>query len=82
MVEYNFEEISGNINSATAVRKKLHEIISNENSSSLELNSLEYIATNNLIKKLKNCDDITNSIPESTLNMITSNIEKDSSDVS
>lgn len=72
--EYNSEEISGNINSATAVRKKLHEIISNENSSSLELNSLEYI--NNLIKKIKNCDDITNSIPESTLNMITSNIEK------
>ena len=72
--EYNSEEISGNINSATAVRKKLHEIISNEDSPSLELNSLEYI--NNLIKKIKNCDDITNSIPESTLNMITSNIEK------
>ena len=72
--EYNSEEISGNINSATAVRKKLHEIISNEDSSSLEINNLEYI--NNLIKKIKNCDDITNSIPESTLNMITSNIEK------
>ena len=66
--EYNSEEISGNINSATAVRKKLHEIISNEDSSSLKIN--------NLIKKIKNCDDITNSIPESTLNMITSNIEK------
>ena len=72
--EYNSEEISGNINSATAVRKKLHEIISNEDSSSLEINNLEYI--NNLVKSIKNCDDITNSIPESTLNMITSNIEK------
>ena len=72
--EYNSEEIFGNINSATAVRKKLHEIISNEDSSSLEINNLEYI--NNLVKIIKNCDDITNSIPESTLNMITSNIEK------
>ena len=72
--KYNSEEISGNINSATAVRKKLHEIISNEDSSSLEINNLEYI--NNLVKKIKNCDDITNSIPEPTLNMITSNIEK------
>lgn len=72
--EYNSEEISGNINSATAVRKKLHEIISTEISSSIESNNLESV--DNLIKKIKNCSDITNSIPESTLNMITSNIEK------
>lgn len=67
--EYNSEEISGNINSATAVRKKLHEIISlvdADNSSDVD----------SLVDAIKNSTDITNSIPEATLNMITSNIEK------
>ena len=67
--EYNSEEISGNINSATAVRKKLHEIISsvyNHHSSDVD----------SLIDTIKNSTDITNSIPEATLNMIESNIEK------
>lgn len=67
--EYNSEEISGNINSATAVRKKLNEIISHvEASNSSDVDSL--------VDAIKNSTDITNSIPETTLNMITSNIEK------
>lgn len=66
--EYNSEEISGNINSATAVRKKLHELISSKENNSSDINEL--------IKSIQTSTDITNSIPESTLNMITSNIEK------
>ncbi|MEE0248628.1 nucleotidyltransferase [Peptacetobacter hiranonis] len=66
--EYNSEEISGNINSATAVRKKLHEIISSKENNSSDIDEL--------IKSIQTSTDITNSIPESTLNMITSNIEK------
>ena len=66
--EYNSEEISGNINSATAVRKKLYEIISSKENNSSDIDEL--------IKSIQTSTDITNSIPESTLNMITSNIEK------
>lgn len=67
--EYNSEEISGNINSATAVRKKLYEIISPvEASNSSDVDSL--------VDAIKNSTDIINSIPETTLNMIASNIEK------
>lgn len=66
--EYNSEEISGNINSATAVRKKLHEIISSAEQNTSNINEL--------INSIRTSADITNSIPESTLNMITSNIEK------
>lgn len=66
--EYNSEEISGNINSATAVRKKLHEIISSAEQNTSNINEL--------INSIQTSTDITNSIPESTLNMITSNIEK------
>lgn len=66
--EYNSEEISGNINSATAVRKKLYEIISSKENNSSDIDKL--------IKSIQTSTDITNSIPESTLNMITSNIEK------
>lgn len=66
--EYNSEEISGNINSATAVRKKLYEIISSKENNSSDIDEL--------IKSIQTSIDITNSIPESTLNMITSNIEK------
>ncbi|MED9947320.1 MAG: nucleotidyltransferase [Peptacetobacter hiranonis] len=66
--EYNSEEISGNINSATAVRKKLHEIISSAEQNTSNINKL--------INSIQTSTDITNSIPESTLNMITSNIEK------
>lgn len=66
--EYNSEEISGNINSATAVRKKLYEIISSKENNSSDFDEL--------IKSIQTSTDITNSIPESTLNMITSNIEK------
>ena len=66
--EYNSEEISGNINSATAVRKKLFEIISSKENNSSDIDEL--------IKSIQTSTDITNSIPESTLNMITSNIEK------
>ena len=66
--EYNSEEISGNINSATAVRKKLYEIIPSKENNSSDIDEL--------IKSIQTSTDITNSIPESTLNMITSNIEK------
>lgn len=66
--EYNSEEISGNINSATAVRKKLYEIISSKENNSSDIDEL--------INSIQTSTDITNSIPESTLNMITSNIEK------
>lgn len=66
--EYNSEEISGNINSATAVRKKLYEIISSKENNSSDIDEL--------VKSIQTSTDITNSIPESTLNMITSNIEK------
>ena len=66
--KYNSEEISGNINSATAVRKKLHEIVSSKENNSSDIDEL--------IKSIQTSTDITNSIPESTLNMITSNIEK------
>lgn len=66
--EYNSEEISGNINSATAVRKKLYEIISSKENNLSDIDKL--------IKSIQTSTDITNSIPESTLNMITSNIEK------
>lgn len=66
--EYNSEEISGNINSATAVRKKLHEIISFAEHNSSDVNDL--------INSIQTSEDITNSIPESTLNMIASSIEK------
>lgn len=53
--DYNSEVMSGNINSATAVRKKIHEILSND-----------------LIFDSK---EITDSIPNSTLNMILSNLK-------
>lgn len=66
--DYNSEVILGNINSATAVRKKLREIISSKEHNSLDVNEL--------IKSIQTSVDINNSIPEFTLNMIISNIEK------
>lgn len=66
MSEYNSEEISGNINSASAVRKKIDDILIDINSNN------NHVDNNYLISTIS--DNISNSIPDSTLNMVLSRI--------